>query len=86
MPPRRLNVTLDPEYAERLSQLAERAHVPDGTMARSLLSTAIDQAAIDGATMTAIIEGIPGIHEKLEHAEADVREGRVISLDELLGR
>lgn len=83
MTPRRLNVTLDAEYAERLSALAERAHVPPGTMARSLLSSAIDEANGDGATMTEILDGIPGFWERISHAEEQAREGKVVSLDEI---
>jgi hypothetical protein len=41
----RLNVTLDPEHAARLVRLAERAHVQEGTLARPLLSAAIEEAA-----------------------------------------
>ena len=32
----RLNVTLDAQYAEKLSRLAERTHAQEGTLARSL--------------------------------------------------
>lgn len=83
MAARRLNVTLDPEHAEKLSRLAERSHVADGTLARSLLSTAIDDADPDGATMTEILEGIPGFRQRLELAESQVREGKVVGVDEL---
>lgn len=82
MATRRLNVTLDPEHAEKLSRMAERSHVPDGTLARSLLSTAIDEAP-DGATMTEILEGIPGALDAIERAEAQVREGRTMPLEDL---
>src|SRR3954447_16884309 len=34
----RINVTLDAEYASKLSRLAERMHVQEGTLAKSLLS------------------------------------------------
>ena len=43
-PAHRLNVTLDPEHAARLARLAERTHVQEGTLARSLLSVAIEEA------------------------------------------
>jgi predicted transcriptional regulator len=39
---RRVNITLDDEHAAKLSRLAQRVHVNEGTLARSLLSTAID--------------------------------------------
>jgi hypothetical protein len=34
----RLNVTLDEEYSAKLARLAERTHIHQGTLARSLLS------------------------------------------------
>jgi len=40
----RVNVTLDPERAEKLAKLAERTHEQEGTLARSLLSQALDEA------------------------------------------
>ena len=42
--PRRLNVTLDDERAAKLARLAERMHVQEATLARSLLATALDEA------------------------------------------
>jgi predicted transcriptional regulator len=30
----RVNVALDPEYAAKLSRLAERMHVPEGALAK----------------------------------------------------
>ncbi len=38
----RLNITLDDEQAEELTRLAERMYVQPGTVARSLLSSALD--------------------------------------------
>ncbi|GEM_PF-3750532 len=34
----RLNVTLDEEYSAKFARLAERTHIHQGTLARSLLS------------------------------------------------
>jgi hypothetical protein len=42
--PTRVNVTLDELHAEKLRRLAERTHVNEGTIARSLLSSALDEA------------------------------------------
>ena len=56
----RINVSLDPEYAEKLAILAERAHLHAGTLARSLLSQAIDEADIDARSVVEILDGIPG--------------------------
>lgn len=82
---KRLNVTLDDDYAERLSRLAEKAHVADGTLARSLLSTAIDEVDPTARTITEILESIPGSLEKIEHAEAQIEENRYTALGDLDG-
>ena len=43
----RLNITLEPRQAEKLARLAERMHLQPGTVARSLLSSALDDADPD---------------------------------------
>ena len=80
---RRLNVSLDEEHAEKLARLADRARVADGTLARSLLSAAIDDADPDSRSITEILEGIPGLPERLTTAEAEVEADDVIELEEL---
>lgn len=80
---RRLNVSLDEQHAEKLARLADRARVPDGTLARSLLSAAIDDADPDARSITQILEGIPGLPERLTTAEAEMKGGRMIELEEL---
>ncbi len=79
----RLNVLLDDEHAAKLYGLADRTYVNAGTLARSLLSTALDQADPDPATVTALLDAIPGAHERAQQGLADVRAGRVVPLDEL---
>jgi hypothetical protein len=79
----RLNVTLDSEHAERLARLAERMHVQEGTLARSLLSTAIEEADPDARTITALLDGIPGALEEARLGLQQAREGKTIPLNEL---
>ncbi len=89
----RLNLTLDDHYAEKLDRVASRAHLASGTLARSLLCEAIDQAeaatdensiAKAGATaMTAILAAAPGFSQRFERGVADARASRTVSLDEL---
>ncbi|MEX2546492.1 MAG: hypothetical protein WD830_01735 [Chloroflexota bacterium] len=83
MTTRRLNVTLDGERAAKLARIADRAHVSDGTLARSLLSSAIDDADPDAATITQILEGIPGFAERLTESEKQIETGDFIDLEEL---
>ncbi|MBS1885970.1 MAG: hypothetical protein JSU06_02170 [Actinobacteria bacterium] len=49
---KRINVTLDEAHAEKLARLAERTHVQEGTLARSLLCTALDDADPGAARIT----------------------------------
>jgi hypothetical protein len=56
----RVNVMLDDERALKLRRLAERTHTNPGTLARSLLSTALDEADPDPRTITALLDGIDG--------------------------
>ena len=81
MTTRRLNVSLDEQRAAKLARLADRPHVPDGTLACSLLSAAI--ADPDAGSVTDILEGIPGLRERLTEAEAEVEAGEVTELREL---
>ena len=80
---RRLNVSLDEHRSAKLTRLADRAHVPSGTLARSLLSAAIDDADPDADSITDILEGIPGLAEQLDRAEAQVDAGLVTELRDL---
>ncbi len=79
----RLNVTLDSEHAAKLSMLAQRTHVQEGTLARSLLSSALDEADPDPRTITALLDGIPGAYESAQLGLQQVTEGKTIPLDEL---
>ena len=81
--PKRVNVLLGEEHAAKLYRLADRTHVNAGTLARSLLSTALDQTDPDAATITALLDAVPGAYERAEQGLANVRAGRVVSLDEL---
>lgn len=79
----RVNVLLDREHALRLHRLAERTHLNPGTLARSLLSSALDAADPDPASVTALLDAIPGAWSEAEAGLADAAAGRTIPLDEL---
>ena len=79
----RINVTLEPEYAEKLAVLAERAHTQEGTLARSLLSQAIDEADVDARSIVEILDGIPGAFERAELGIEEIRAGKGIPLEDL---
>ncbi len=79
----RLNVTLDPERAAKLALLAERTHTQEGTLARSLLSHAIDDADVDARHVVELLEGIPGALERAQLGLEQARSGQTVALDEL---
>jgi hypothetical protein len=80
---RRLNVTLDHAYAAKLAKLAQRTHVNEGTLARSLLSLALDEADPDPRHAAALLDGLPGAFERAQQGLEDAKAGRTISLDDL---
>jgi predicted transcriptional regulator len=80
---RRINVTLDEAHAGKLARLAERTHVQEGTLARSLLSTALDDADPDAARITEVLNAIPGAWERTQEGLAQAARGEGTPLDEL---
>lgn len=79
----RINVTLDDEHAAKLAALAERTHVNEGTIARSLLSSALDAADPTPEHIAALLDGIPGAYERVQRAREQARRGQVVALDDL---
>jgi len=80
---RRLNVTLDPAYAAKLAKMAERTHVNEGTLARSLLSQALDEADPDPRHIAELLDGLPVARERAQEGLEDAKAGRTINLDDL---
>lgn len=79
----RVNVTLDDLHAEKLRRLAERTHTNEGTLARSLLSSVLDEADPDPRHVADLLDRIPGAFERAEQGLAEARAGLGIPLDEL---
>jgi predicted transcriptional regulator len=79
----RLSIKLDAEHAQKLARIAERMHVQPGTVARSLLSTALDEAEPDALTMVQQLDGIEGAFERAQIGLAQARSGETVPLDEL---
>lgn len=83
MATQRLNITLDGEHAAKLVQLAARVHVNEGTLARSLLSSAIDDADPDPVNVVALLDGIDGAHERAQLGLQQAATGETVALDDL---
>lgn len=81
--PNRFNVLLDDEHAAKLHSLADRTYVNPGTIARSLLSTALDQADPDPENVTALLDAVPGAYESALEGRRALRAGRVVRLEDL---
>jgi hypothetical protein len=79
----RLNITLDAEQAEKLTRLAERMHVQPGTIARSLLANALDEADPDARNVVELLDGIPGAYERAQLGLRQAKAGDTVRLDEL---
>jgi hypothetical protein len=79
----RINVSLDGEYAAKLRALAARTHVQEGTIARSLLSDALDQADPDARHVAELLDAIPGAFERAELGRTQAEDGRTVPLDSI---
>jgi len=79
----RFDVQLDEAHARKLRALAARTHVNPDALARSLLSTALDEADPDPATAVALLDAIPGAFERAQKGREQVRAGKGIALDDL---
>ena len=79
----RINITLDAHHAQKLATMAERMHVQPGTIARSLLSSAIDEADPDAKDIVALLDAIPGARERADVGLRQARAGDTVALDDL---
>jgi hypothetical protein len=79
----RLNITLEDEQAEKLARLAGRMHVQPGTVARSLLSSALDDADPDARNVAELLDGIPGAYERAQYGLGQANARETIPLNEL---
>lgn len=83
MAAQRLNITLDDEHAGKLARLAARVHVNEGTLARSLLASAIDDADPEADTVVSVLDGIDDAWERAQLARQQAAAGDTIALEDL---
>jgi hypothetical protein len=81
--PSRVNVVLDEEHAMKLRLLAERTHTNPGTVARSLLAAALEDADPDPRNITELLDGIEGAFESAQRGLGEARRGDAIRLEDL---
>jgi predicted transcriptional regulator len=80
----RLNLTLDDDHSAKLAELAERTHVQPGTLARSMLLTALDQVTQpSSASLVQVLDGIDGALDRAYRGSEDAKQGRVVPLSDL---
>lgn len=79
----RLNVTLGDTHAAKLRRLAEQTNVQEGTLARSLLARALDEADADPRHIGDLLDAIPGAFERAHLGLAQARRNETVPLDRL---
>lgn len=85
----RLNLTLDDDHAALLVRLAESAHVQPGTLARSMLLTALERSSAvhersaEPLDMLDLLNAIPGALDRVEVGRAEIAAGRGVPLSDL---
>ena len=79
----RVNVLLDDEHAVKLRRLAERTHTNPGTIARSLLASALEDADPDARSITDVLDRIDGAFERAEAGRKQLRDGLGTALQEI---
>jgi len=79
----RVNVTLGGEHAAKLRRLSERTHVQEGTLARSLLAGALDDADPDARNVAELLDSIDGAYERAQLGLEQARASQTVSLDDL---
>jgi hypothetical protein len=79
----RLNVVLDEEHAVKLRRLADRTHTNPGTIARSLLSAALEEADPDPRNVTELLDRIPGAFDRAQAGAEEAKSGLGTPLEDL---
>jgi hypothetical protein len=58
-------------------------HVQPGTIARSLLANALDEADPDARNVVDLLDGLPGAYERAQLGLGQARAGETVPLDDL---
>jgi len=79
----RLNITIEGEHASKLARLAARVHVAEGTLARSLLTSAIEDADPDPGNVVTLLDGVEGAYERAQLGLRQAATGETVPLSDL---
>ncbi len=79
----RLNITIADEQAAKLARIADRVRIQPGTIARSLLSAAIDDADADARIVAELLDGLPDAFARATLGREQARAGETMSLEQL---
>ena len=79
----RLNVVLDEEHAAKLRRLADRTHTNPGTIARSMLSAALEEADPNPQNIADLLDRIPGAFDRAQSGAGEARAGQGTPLEDL---
>lgn len=77
------SVPLDVERAAQLSRLAARLESTRETVARSLLSRALDVAEPEGFNLLQVLDDIPGAYERAMLGRRQAVEGNTVALEDI---
>jgi hypothetical protein len=78
-----VNITLDEQRAAKLALLAARVHVDEGTLARSLLSSALDDADPDVDNIVTLLDAVDGAFDRAVVGRQQAVNGDTVSLADL---
>ncbi len=79
----RVNITLDEQRAAKPARLAARVHVNEGTLARSLLSSALDDADPDVDNIVTLLDAVDGAFDRAVAGRQQAVDGDTVQLADL---
>ena len=84
--PVEITLQLVPPLGLKLARMAEREGTSVEAVAERVLSEAVDSAPDDPAELGALLDSIPGFHERYLASVEQVRRGETVPTSELLER
>lgn len=79
----RIELTLDPLHASKLSDLARRTRTGERELVSRLLADVLDRTGPDGDQLTETLNAIPGASDRAEVSRRQAKRGEAVPLSEL---